>query len=550
MGKLNLWSKTTVFNLILAANIFCLFYTVATTSIWQIDPSEFGLASLLPLPFYVGLFLLGCLWYIGLKKQFYLQASFVLTIVYLFVVPTIVRGPVWISNSYYPFGESLIINSTGHLRGLESTTFIDYHYWPLFLYFSSALTIITDIPHEVLLKLFPLISVSMYGLFTFLILKIRLSTQYAAVGGAFFLSCLFIRQQYYGPQSISYLFFLAIFLIAAILFFDEKVKQRGLIGILVILFLITTFMHPLSSFMSIILLLAFFLTNRFVKKESSINLGIFLLIAAIAWLAYNNFVAEPFVNTAVEHISEIISGLRGLNLYGESNRIVGSPAMRFNFMTSWAIVGLAGFIGLLSIIQNVRKFITKRFNVNYEILNVILLILLGLFAFLGEYGDSEGYQRAFMFGLVPLSFLCVSFLSRKPKVLILILAVLMFLNIPAQYGSDTFRLATNSQLSGTKFIADFAPDEVILVGGFSIYLRYHNPFINYTILDVGLRPPFREPPNATAVAEALIEENYIMISRIEDNYNMFYLGFDPYSEIPFKDFNRIYDNGDFILYKP
>ena len=52
--------------------------------------------------------------------------------------------------------------------------------------------------------------------------------------------------------------------------------------------------------------------------------------------------------------------------------------------------------------------------------NVFMLILIGGFAFGGEYGAVEGYQRAFMFGLVPISFLIVSFLP-KPKLLFIVL---------------------------------------------------------------------------------------------------------------------------------
>lgn len=528
----------------------CIFYSITSTSVSRIEPTELGLVSILPPVFYIGLFLLGCLWYVGLKVHSYLLISLVLTFVYLFVIPTVVRVPVWISNSYYPFGESLIINSTGHLDTGLVSTFVSYRYWPLFLYFSSALTLITDIPHDILLKFFPLFSVAMYGIFTFLILRIKLAFPYAMLGVGFVLASLFIRQQYFGPQSISYIFFLAILLVSSLLFFDDKSNQRLLIGLLIPLFLITTLMHPLTSFMSLIVLFAVFLARRFAKKERRGNLGIFLLLAIIIWLAYNNFAAESFMTTAVKHFSEIFAGLRGLGIYSEPSRIVGSQAMQLNFVTSWAIVGLGSIVGIFCIFQIIRNFRLKRLEMDYLIFNVVLLILLGLFAFFGEYGAVESYQRAFMFGLVPLSFLCASFLSRKPKVFVVFVTVLLFLNIPAQYGSDTFRLATDSQLSGTKFVSDFTPDNITLVGGFSIYIKYHNPFKNYSILDAGISHPIRESPNSTAIAEVLSVSDYIMVSQIEHNYNLFYLGFDPFEEIILEDFNRIYDNGGFALLKP
>ena len=187
----------------------------------------------------------------------------------------------------------------------------------------------------------------------------------------------------------------------------------------------------------------------------------------------------------------------------------------------------------------------------YTLFNVALLILIGLFAFVGEYGPQESFTRAFMFGLVPLSFLCISFLARKPKLIIIVITVLIFLNIPAQYGSDAYRLATNTQLDGTAFIASSTPEGISVVGEFTLYIKYHNPMKNYTILSVGLTTPFTQIPNSTMIIEGLSTADYVIVSDLQHNYFLFYLGMDPLEQIDLQDFsNKVYDNGGFSLLMP
>lgn len=542
------WSV--VFKIVLAACILCLVYTVATTSILRIEPTDFGLISGMPLTYFIGLILVGCLWFIGLKSNVYLSVALVFTFFYLFFVPTIVREPVWISNSYYPFGESSIITSTGHLTTNPVAIFVSYHFWPLFLYFASAFTIMTGISNEVILKFFPLLLVALYGLFAWLILRIKLPSRFAILGSGIFLASLFIRQQYFGPQSIVYIFFLCFILITSLLVFDQKAKPKILIPFLVFLFLVTTLAHPLTSFMCVVSLAAFYVGSMIVKNKASFVLGSLTLATTIIWLNYNVFAATIFFNTAVQHFIEIFSGARGLGIYSEPSRIVGSSPMIVNFVASWAIVGIGILVALLAIVQVLWRARTKRMQLDYLIINVVLLVLIGLFAFVGEYGAVEAYQRAFLFGLAPLSLLCVSFLSKKPKILVAFVVLLIFLNIPAQYGSDTFRLATSNQLYGTAFVADYTPDNITLVGGFSLYIRYHDPFKRYEILDTGLSSPFTNLPNSTELAATMSTADYVMVSEVQHNYYLFYIGYDPVEAIDFQNFNRIYDNGEFQLLKP
>jgi hypothetical protein len=550
---LQLLKKSPAVVILLVATVACLVYSVASTSVQWIEPTDLGLVTKLPIVYYAGLALLCCLWFISLKYKSYLPVSLILTVAYVYVAPALIRVPVWISNSYYPYGESLLIKSTGHLIDNPASLLVSYRFWPMFLYFSSAFKILSGMPDDILLKFFPLFTISMYGLLTTLVLRVKLALPYAIMGSGILITGMFIRQQYFGPQAISYLFFLAILLLVTSLFFEKKGSTRTAIALILLLFAFVTSTHPLTSFFLLTVFLALFLTNRFTHFFSTkkiVGLGWLPFVAIIIWLIYNILQARSFFITGIEHFYEILLGLRDLGLYSEPSRIIGSTAMQFNLVTQWAIVGIIGAVSLFAVFQVLRKLKRKQPGMEFFLFNIILLVLLALFAFAGEYG-TESYLRAFMFALLPLSFLCVSLMKRKPILIVTLIAVLIFLNIPAQYGADSFRLATSTQIAGTAFIAEYTPENTRIVGKLCyIYIKYNDPLKNFQIINIGLDPPFTHLPNSTVLNEALNQADYIAISNLEHNYYDFYLGIDPMDQVNPDNSIRIYDNGGFSLLKP
>ena len=166
-----------------------LVFSIVTTRLYSVDPTGLGLATSLPLAFWIGLGTLGLLWFVGAKKNWVLVVALVLTVGYLFVAPAIIREPVWLSNSYYPYGESALVNSSGHFVERAGQTLNSYHHWPFFIYFSSVFTQLTGISTTPLLKYFPLFIISLCGLLVYLILKMKLSVSQAILGaGIFFAS--------------------------------------------------------------------------------------------------------------------------------------------------------------------------------------------------------------------------------------------------------------------------------------------------------------------------------------------------------------------------
>jgi hypothetical protein len=154
-----------------------------------------------------------------------------------------------------------------------------------------------------------------------------------------------------------------------------------------------------------------------------------------------------------------------------------------------------------------------------------------------------------MFGLIPLSYIVIYTLKHRPKVLVLIIILLMFLNIPAQYGSDSYRVATTPQLNGAEFITGEIPNNSSIVNTLGLYLRFFDPLKHVWQSSVG-DFPFSKYPNATEVHDDISTRNYLVDSREQSNYYSLYLGSDPLRQIDLNIYNRLYDNSNYRIFTP
>jgi len=380
---------------------------------------------------------------------------------------------------------------------------------------------------------------------------------HSVLGAAWFLGSFFIRQHYFGPQGFVYIYFLMGLLIVSWLFFETSEYRNTLSFLLVFLLVLTTLTHPLTSLMLLTVLLSVYLTYRFITKKPSSLVVTMCLLSVVLWLAYNGYFAPSFFDQTARNLFDVLFGEESLGIYSEAGRLVGSRAMLWNFVASWGTVVLGTGIAALSVLRILRKARAKQdiSKLEYSAFISVLLLMLGIFSFSVEYGAVEAYQRAFMFGLVPISYLCMDFLSRRQRVLIVLLVALLFLNIPAQYGADTFRLATDSTLDGAAFFAHYSPQKVNVIGKLTVYIRYHDPPKEITVPALGLAYPYTSLPNASAVNEAflnaLAETDYIEVSGLEKNFYRFYLGYNPLEMVDVEGTcNRIYDNSRYWVFKP
>jgi len=531
--------------------IFLLIFNIFFIRISAVEPTDLGLAGKLPLSFWIGLAFVGVIWLTGKSSIRVLTVAMALTVTYLFVIPAIVRIPVWLSNSYYPFGESIQIISSGHLIDRPYKTFNSYYYWPSFLYFSSEFLQITGIPPFFVLKVFPLFHILIYTLLVFSILRIKFKSIEAIYGVGLFLASFWVRQQYFGPPGMGYIFFLLGLLVISNLFFKKNTENNkfALIAIFLLIFIVTTFTHVLSSFMLIVVLVAFYITQLIARHQSLVKVPTLLFFSTVFFMFYNLFSATTFFNFAIKTYYTVFSFERELGIFKEPSRIAGSAAQILNYRSTIAIVLTVVVIALVGMLLILKKQFSSpnSFADKYSLLWLMLSLFLAIFAFT-EYGPHEAYQRAFMFGLISLCYFCVIALSKKPKLFSGILLILIFLNIPAQYGADSYTLNNDIDLSGAAFVAYKTPQNITCYYEFTLEIRYYNPLKQITFLKVATLP-FTSVPNASYISQVFDRADYVIVSRKQNDYYYYFLNQNPLNQVSLEPYyNRLYDNSGFSLF--
>lgn len=538
----------------LALLTILLIHAILTTKIYSFESHELGLLSRLSVTYWCGLAILSIIWFRGRNSRNKLAIVFAFTIGYLYVAPAIIRVPVWLSNSFYPYGEGVMIAAEGHLVERPFDILTSYHRWPIFLYLTSSITL-ADVPTFIMLKVFPLITVFLIGLLSFLTFRKLFSDSLALAGAGWVLASFWLRQHYFGPPGVSYVFFLVILLLGVeFILNDNKRKKRLTLWFLALFcFTILVLTHALTSFMALVMLFALMLTKKYVQKQPATDLTLLFMASASVISSYYAFVIPSLMEFFGESLLKSLSRVWELSIYREPGRLQASTSSLINYNTSLAIVFI-NFIAASAMFfylvrtrhlgSDANGWVKKRGVLAFSFLS---LLLFGLFAFTGEYGSHESYQRAFMYGLVPLALLSISVLRLKPKVLFIFLAALIFLNVPAQYGSDNFRVATAQQLAGSEFFAHYVPENVSCLTKFSLYIRYFDPAKNYRFYSVG-ELPFTEALNVTVVKNAVETSDYIVLSDLLDNYYIYYLGENPFDKAQINQTNRVYDNQDFQIF--
>jgi len=536
---------------ILGLTIALLVYSVSTTQLFSVSRYNLGLAGSLPYAFWVGLAFLGALWFFGTKKNWVLACALILSVAYLFFAPAIIRDPVWLSNSYYPFGESTLINTSGHLVDRVGAPLNSYHDWPLFIYFSSVFTQLTGTSFTPLLKFFPLLLISAFALISFFILRIKVNVAPALLGTGVLVASFWFRQQYFGPPGFGYLFFLLGLLLLLKAFFSTGTKKHMLSALFLIMFVATSFTHFLSAIMLLTFTFVLLVTQVVTRSDSIKKAALLFLLSAGILVLYNILFTPEFFSYLTGQLSSLVSFQGGLAQ--ESARIAGSAAQVFNYRSTLAIVGIdcvipATVFLMIFISKNSRR---SFFSDKFSLLMLTSLLFLGFFAIFFQYGPHEGYQRALLFALLPISYMCAILAAKKPKLLVAAIAFLLFLNIPAQYGADSYTLQTRADLAGAQFVALNAANDSVVLYDFSLLQRYFEPDknVSFKVLDT---LPFTSIPNANDVFEAASACDYVIVSRTSDNYYYYFTQHTPIADtlnvstVPLG-YSRIYDSGDFVV---
>ena len=535
-----------------------LIHVIVTTRVYSLESYEMGLLNRLPITYWLGLVVLSITWFCARNSRRRSAIAFAFTIGFLYVAPAIVRLPVWLSNSFYPYAEGVTIAAEGHLVERPFDILTSYHRWPVFLYLTGSVTILASVPDFIVLKVFPLIIISLIGLLSFFTFRKLVPDSIAIAGATWATASFWLRQNYFGPPGISYIFFLLIFLLGVEFIMNGNNQARRLTRWFLVLFcfIILVLTHALTSFITLLMLFALWFTRKYVQKQPATDLTLLFMTSAAIISSYYAFVIPKLMEFFGESLLKSLSRIWELSIYREPSRLFPSTPSLFNYNTSLAIV----FINLIGAVAMFFYFVrTRRLGSNSSerekksviAFSFLSLLLFGLFAFTSEYGSHESYQRAFMYGLVPLALLSIAVLRRKPKALLILLVALIFLNVPAQYGSDNFRMATTQQLAGSEFFARYVPENISCLTKFSLYIRYYNPTKSFRFYSVG-DLPYTEALNLTVVKNAIETSEYIVLSDLMDNYYIYYLGENPFEndlvQAEISQTNRLYDSQGFQIF--
>lgn len=526
-------------------------YTVATTYVPYLSSSEWGLVFKLPVSFWTGLGFLFLLIYFGKESNKYMAVAFVLTLLYLYGIPTLIEQYASQPSSYYPTKEAAIISSKGQFVQNKKDVLISYHNWPFYLYLTALIQTITKMPLDDTIKYFPLFIISFYGILVYLILKIKLSTSKAFLGTILFLGSLWQHQHYLGGQGISFIYFLLIFLVTSWSFFEKKKQKRLLLSLVFFLFVSSIFTHPLTPWVTLAGMMAIYVIYR-AKTEihtRASTYGICVLMC-LTLFAYLSFEATPFFDYALHRTFAEISDVGVFihkQLYGV--QLKGSVQQSLTNLCRLSITS----INMIVLFITGLFFVFRRKTLKQEVYWVALASAFALVSVISPYG-TEMLYRISMFMMVPIAYLQVKIfgLHRRFHVFYIILIAILLLHIPAHYGSETHNIVTNMDLSGSAFYARYANQtpEFLLKAPSVKLMWYQNPNLTRTrfVLTVFTNPTLLE--NATLLNETIQKSEYIVLSESGSSYLVYYFGVDALQDFDFdKNHNRVYDSSYYNIYE-
>jgi len=379
----------------------------------------------------------------------------------------------------------------------------------------------------------------------------RFTVPQSLLGVGIFIAGFWFRQQYFGPPGFGFVFFLMGLFIALKYFFSDYPHKALLAGLFLLVFAGTIFTHFLSAVMLLTVIVVLYISQRFAHIKSHLTTIPLIILTILLFFDYTALFTPEFLSYLIRVFSSLISFQGGI--LQECSRLVGSAAQVLNYRSTLAIVALDLTIPSVGILLMLRSKISrsKFFGDGFNTFGLIMLVVFGVFAVFFQYGPHEGYQRALLFALVPLAYFSVLAVIRKPKLLVVVIVALMFLNIPAQYGGDSYTLETKTDLSGAQFLVTKTPNDIVVLYDFSLLQRYFDPpkNVTYRVLD---ELPFTSVPNASAVLTAASRCDYVILSDTSDNFYYYFMRQTPISDVldgnsSQSGFNRVYDNGGFVV---
>jgi hypothetical protein len=539
------WIASIIVVLLLATHV------VAFTQITQYYPNDLGLLTKLPITFWIGLSYLVILLFVGRKSGLLTVFVALLISFYLLGIPVLIsenKALFFGGISYYYSYKATDLLSMGYLD-FGTLYWWNPISWPGFFIFAGFLSASASLPVTVFVNYFPYLTMALLGILAYKTLRLQLNMASSSFGALWFVASFYTAEQYFSPQGIAYIIYFAFLLLTAKLYFTKKQNIAFPLSVFVLFIGLST-LHLLTSLAAVIGVVAIFVLSRIFPQKRKIvafySIATCLLLICIFFAYQALVITQSFSGIAEVLFSQLSHGETHLAAISQG-RAATSPALLATMFGSYGIVIINVIIAAIAIlITAIGIFLYKKEKAKKELFWIALIIGAGLIGASISYGG-EAINRAFILMLLPICYFAAKFFSKKPQMLILPLIIIIFLNIPALYGSSNYSYASTSESIGLVFYARYAPPGVSHF--YEPNLAYPGPEVTGTQLNIQIIAGLHSLPNSTLVDYALSQAELIISCNEQQNLYQYFYGVDLLENQSLDNHhNRLYDSTYFQIH--
>jgi len=445
----------------------------------------YGLAGSLPPFFYAACAALSVAFILNLatpRVDRWRDALFVfqiaLLIAFFFITPALIEPFPRFRTTYKVIGLTYLLIGSGAANPAASILFNWPGAWALF---SSMFQVALPSPDtlSVLVKYYAPLIEATYGVALYVLFRPFLSKKQTYLALFLFYSMNYVGQDYFSPQSVAYLLFLAFLALTFVYIIRPpsttmRYPTVAISSLLFIIFLSLVVTHFLTSLALLLFVIVLAVFSRIVAKVRLTRFVVPYVVGFAGWMlfgsaAYFNYMLN---RQAATPVSESLSQGLQPGVTGGSGA-VGSVTHAFiaNVGILWA-VAVAGVVGIWFI----YRYASLRKLDKTEAAFLALLVGLTPLLLLPGYGG-ELLFRGFLLALPALLYYFVknvSFRAVKIAVVIILLAG-PILHVVVAYGNESFNYVSPSEISGYDFFYHTVANGSVF-GGFPVaeYVNQQN----------------------------------------------------------------------------
>jgi hypothetical protein len=521
------------------------------TEVTQYDSNDLGIVTKLPITFWIGLSYLGLLLYAGRKSGLRIIVVAVLISFYLFGIPMLISqnkalffGGI---SSFFSYSGTQLF-SEGHIQSGSIYSLHPFN-WPGFFIVAGFISSSSRLPLTLFVDYFPLVTIALLGVLAYKTLRLRLDTLAASFGALWFIASFYTGQIYFSPQGIAYVLFFSIFLLLAKLFFAKK-QNIGFPLVVLVLFMGLVTTHLLTSLvLAIGVITVYALCRVFPQKRKIVVFYSFTtcILLITIFFAYQSLVITHSFSGIVElFYSQFTHGETQIAAISQSQS-VSSPALQLTKFGSYSITIINVVIAAVAILTTAMGVLLyKKEEAKNELFWIAWIIIAGIIG-LSVYYGGEAIERAFILMLLPICYFAAKFFSKIPRILILVLVIIVFLSIPALYGTSNYSYVPMSELKGGAFMTKYAPYGASFF--YETNLAFLGPGITGTQLNIQQIANANSIPSSKQVNLTIGKADFVICSSEQKNFYQFFYGVDPLENLSLNDhYNRVYDSENFQIY--